>query len=419
MDNYQKQILDVVRYSRSIGVAHIPTVKNNFDGLNIDDIEGPKVSFSLCDYLGLATDQRIKEAAAKAIMDFGSCITVSRTYVKFKPLLEAEEMMSELMGRPTLVVPKTSLGHLSILPVIISKDDMVILDHQVHTTVRIAIDSTKANGATIKTIRHNDMEKLEQIIRLSKDKYRKIWYLGDGVYSMYGDVFNHEMIETFLNRYDNFYAYIDDSHGMSWTGINGTGYALSKMKLHPKMYLSASLGKGFGSGGGCLVCPDKETRDEIEILGAPIMFSSPIAPGTLGAISASYKIHTSNDIVTYQNQQQERVDLVKKLADEYHLPIVHGNETPIVYIASGQPDMTSQICQQMLKGGFHITGGVFPAVPYNSSGIRLLISRQQTLDNINDMMALLRDTYYKAVEERDIDISKLIRHYKNVHFKQK
>jgi 7-keto-8-aminopelargonate synthetase-like enzyme len=417
MDKLMKQALDVVRYSRSIGIAHIETDGSHFDGHIMPINDADKTQFSLCDYLALSTHQSLREGAAKFAMDYGVYTAVSRTYLKLKPLADTERQLTELFGYPTLAVPRTTLGHVAVLPVLVGKNDLMIMDHQVHTSVKIAVQTASEQGAKIEMVRHNRMDLLEEMILAHQNSYEKIWYLADGIYSMYGDTLPAQELERLLNTYDNFYAYVDDAHGMSWIGKQGIGYTLTEMDLHEKMIVSTSLGKGFGSGGGAIICPNEEIRDQIEILGAPVMFSSPLCPPTLGAIQASIKIHQSDEIYELQKGLIERIVFARTKAEELQLPIIHGFETPIIYLATGKPNMTSNIARSMLRRGFHVTGGVYPAVPFNNSGIRLVISMHQSMQDISNLFEVLKEEYEKELDNEGVDLSKLLRHYKNVSFK--
>jgi len=89
----------------------------------------------------------------------------------------------------------------------------------------------------------NDFE--ERIKTLSAT-HTKIWYMADGVYSMYGDFPPMKELVQLMDRYEQFYLYMDDSHGMSWAGPNGTGYVMSQLKEYPKkLFLTASTNKSF------------------------------------------------------------------------------------------------------------------------------------------------------------------------------
>ena len=77
---------------------------------------------------------------------------------------------------------------------------------------------------------------LERKIQQVRDKYTKIWYMIDGVYSMYGDVAPLDELNELAKKYPNLHFYVDDAHGMSWAGKNGAGCVFEKFKTNNKSF---------------------------------------------------------------------------------------------------------------------------------------------------------------------------------------
>ena len=414
MDNkFLEKVSEVVNYFKSTGKALLTTENTIFTGDTIEiKNRGSFLNFSLCDYLRLATDERVKRESIKAVEKYGTYTSISRTFLKLNIYEEAEDIMSHIFGKPVLLLPRTTLSHITVLPIIIGRKDAVILDHQVHTTVRIATDMLKSYGIHIETIRHNDLNALEQKYQDLESKYDKIWYLVDGVYSMFGDTLPSVGIEKLLNKYKKFHLYVDDAHGMSWSGINGKGYTLSKMKYHSRMFLVTSLGKGFGAGGSAIVCPNEEIREKILFLGVPLMFTSPVEPATLGAIIGSAKIHLDKEIVEKQQQHELLMNYFYTNAKLLDLPIVNYTHTPIALAATGTPEMTNEIGDTLYKNKIHATGAIYPAVPYHNSGVRIMITLYQTINNIDFLLDVLHKAFKTAYKKRDLNNEKILRHFK-------
>ena len=143
---------------------------------------------------------------------------------------------------PVLVAKNSTLCHLGTIPSIVRDEDVVILDHQVHNSVQSACQMLKPRGIRVEMIRHSNLEMLEDRIKQLRDKHSKIWYMIDGVYSMFGDCAPLPELIQLLNKYPQFHLYVDDVHGMSLGRGNGTGYVMSKIKtLHDKIVLVATL----------------------------------------------------------------------------------------------------------------------------------------------------------------------------------
>ena len=80
------------------------------------------VSFGSCSYLGLELDPRMKQATIDAVLRYGTQFSSSRGYLSSPQYIELEALLSEMFGGHVLVTPTTSLGHLSVLPVLVGLD---------------------------------------------------------------------------------------------------------------------------------------------------------------------------------------------------------------------------------------------------------------------------------------------------------
>ena len=416
MDYIKKQCLEIVEYTKANGTALNVSVNKNCEGRIMELESGKCINFAYCDYLGLSSDIRLRKAAADAAMQYGVYNAISRVFLRSAIYEEAEQMISSIFKQPCLIAPRTTLAHIAALPAITDSDDIMILDHQVHTSVSLGAQIASTQGTKIDILRHNRMDMLEDKIKELAPKHSKVWYLADGIYSMYGDTIPVPEVMDLLERYSNFYLYVDDAHGMGWTGENGKGYLLSKTTFHPKLIMATSLGKGFGGGGGVIVCPNISVKEKIEGLGAPLIFTSPVSPPTLGSIIQSAKIHLSDEIKGMQSDLQKLMRHVITKAFELGLPIVGNNLTPITFIASGRPEMTSDICRRMIDKGFFITGGVFPAVPYNNSGVRIVVTLSHTIQDIDNMLEALKNIFDDILLEKNMKLYDITRFYKYVDF---
>ena len=173
--------------SKALGVTHLVTEDDAFDGEHIHINNSELVNFGSCSYLGLELDQRLKEAGKEAIDKFGMQFSSSRAYVSIGLYKELEEMFEQMFGQPVILAPTVTLGHLANIPVLVGDNDAVIVDTQAHASVQQAVDMLKLRKIHVEVIRHNRMDILEEKINELKDEHHKIWFMCDGVYSMYGD----------------------------------------------------------------------------------------------------------------------------------------------------------------------------------------------------------------------------------------
>ncbi len=369
-----------------LGLIHVSTQDEQLDGKNVTVRGKEYVYFGSCSYLGLETDERLKQAAIDAVQRYGSQFSCSRTFLQMGLYDEVEEMLSEIFGKPTLLAPTTSLGHISTIPVIMGERDAMLADQQVHNSVRNALQIAKGEGVYLETVPHNDMDTLERRIQILRHDYDRIWYFADGVYSMYGDALKAKAIWDMLERYEQFHFYVDDAHGMSWTGKHGRGLVLQNMPYHPKMMLASSLAKGFANCGGALVFNDEDQKKLIKNCGSSFIFSGPLQPAVLGAIKAAAQIHLSDEIETLQTDMFERLVFFVEKARQLGVPVINNELTPIFYVGVGKVEVGFKMMNFLSNEGLLCNLAQFPAVSVKNAGLRIALTRHHSLQDISKLL---------------------------------
>ncbi len=392
-----------------LGIAHQTTEDNHLDGRLIHVKGQELINFGSCSYLGLEMDKRLKDGAIDAILRYGTQFSSSRAYMSVTLYSEAEKLLGEIFEKPVVLAPTVTLGHISALPVLVDDGDAIITDSQVHESVATAVQLLKARHIPVEMVRHNNMEALELKLQELCPKHNRVWYMADGVYSMYGDFMPVNDVKNLLNKYENFYTYVDDSHGMSWTGKNGVGYVLSQGDMHPKMYMITGLAKSFGVCGGVLIFPDEKSKMLVRHCGKTLMFSGPIQPANLGAICASAKIHLSKEIYTLQDKMTERINYFHFLADKYDLPLIGEGASPIFFIGLGRPKTGYSMVRKMMNRGFFANLSVFPSVSYKHTGLRIPITVHHTLEDIDNLLSAIAEELPEALNDAGSSIEEVRR----------
>lgn len=392
---------------KEIGIVHL-----NTDGLRsggkLIEIKGKDlINFSSCSYLGLETDARLKQAAIDAIHRFGVHLSSSRAYVSVNLYEELESNLSKIFGYPTVAFASTTLAHMSLLPMYIGNNDAVILDHQVHSSIKTNIKSTGIPPQNISVIRHNRLDYLEDRIKKMSQFHSKVWYLADGVYSMYGDIAPLTDLMYLLEKYDNFYLYIDDAHGMSWEGENGCGHVLSQIALNPKVRMVTSLGKGFGTGGAAAVCHDESLQTLVRNYSGSLIFAGPLEPATLGAAVASSRIHLTEEIYQKQKELKSKVDFLYKLAKLKGLPMVNDGNTPIFYFGMGKLEVGFKMVEILIKKGFLPNIAIYPSVPYNNPGLRLMVNLHHDYSDLEQLIEVIASNLPDVLHSENFSIEKI------------
>ena len=347
------------------------------------------LNFGSCSYLGLELDPRMREAVCAAVMRYGTQFSSSRTYMSAPPYPELEERLGRMFGGHVLVVPSTSLGHIAALPVLIGADDAVVLDQQVHHSVQSAVNQLRPQGTTVELIRHSDLDQLEDRISQLAPRHKRIWYLADGVYSMFADHAPFAGLVDLLGRHDQLHLYMDDSHGVGWSGLHGRGPTLQTIGQHERVVVAASLNKSFAAAGAALVFPTAEMKRRVQTLGGPMIFSGPIQPPMLGAALESARIHLSPEIEVRQAALRDRITLCTELLHEFCLPLACADATPIRYLTLGLPQVAADVAARLIADGFYVNLAIFPAVPMKQAGVRFTLTLHHQPSDIRALVDAL------------------------------
>ena len=416
MKNYHSFVQSVYQIAQNAsfnGIAHLSTQDEHFDNNTIKINNNVTANFGSCSYLGLEFDNRLKQGSIKATERFGTQFSSSRAYVSLGLYDQLEQLFRQMFGgNYALVTPTTTLGHLAAIPVLVKDEDAVILDHQVHSSVQNAVNMLKARGIHVDMVRHNNIDMLEQKIIELKSKYRNIWYMADGIYSMYGDGAPIDKIHGLLDKYDQFNFYVDDAHGMSCFGPHGSGYVMQQAPMHRKQVLAVSLAKAFATGGAVLVFPTLAQYQLVRSCGGPMITSGPMQPGNLGAAIESAKIHLSTEIEALQEDLRENIKFTNLMLRKYGLPVVNETDSPVFFVGVSLPKIANSIIKKMVADGYYLNLGIYPAVPLKNTGIRFTITRLHTFEQIEHMVERLAYNFEKTLLEEEFEVGKIYKAFK-------
>ena len=399
-NNFIDTVDEVLSGAKNVGVLHLYAEDRKLTGRTIQ-IKGKEMfHFGTTGYLGLEQDARIKEAAIQAIKDYGTQFPLSKSYISHPLYSELESKIEEMYGIPPIITKNSTLGHLAIIPTLLRDEDGVIMDHQVHWSVQNACQLLKLRGIPVEMIRHNNLNMLEEKIKQLSSKCEKIWYMADGVYSMFGDYAPISELIEMTKKYNQLHLYFDDVHGMSWIGKNGTGFVFNCIKELPdNIVVVGTLSKTFGASGATLLCKNEKLRNKIKNFGGPLTFSAQLEPASVGAAIASAKIHLSSEITIRQHELANKISYFNQLLAEENLPIISVNDSPVFFLGMGTPISSYNFVHRLFNEGFFLNLGIYPAVPIKNTGIRITLSSHNQKQDIKELAEALKYHYPKALEE--------------------
>jgi 7-keto-8-aminopelargonate synthetase-like enzyme len=377
---------DAVTDAIERGIGHL-TAEDEQIGGRVLTLHGRRqINFGSCSYLGLETDLRLKAAACDAVARYGVQFASSRAYVSCPPYAELERLLLAMFGAPLVVAQTTTLAHFAALPILIGREDAVVCDQLVHNSVQSVMPTLAAAGTAVRFVRHNRIDRLDAVVRALAERHRRVWYLADGIYSMHGDPAPLAGVHELMSRHERMFLYVDDAHGVSWSGRHGRGTVVGEGGLPPRTVMVASLAKAFSAGGAVIVTPDAETARLIRACGSTLIFSGPLQPALLGAAIASARVHLSDEIDARQRALMERIRLFNDLAAARHIPVGSPAATPIRFVLTGNNDATYTVAASLMRDGFYVNTAVFPAVSRGAGGLRVALTVHQTLDDIRGLV---------------------------------
>ena len=407
-NNFIDTVDEVFSNAKKEGILHLYAEDKILTGRTIQ-IKGKEMfHFGTTGYLGLEQDGRLKKAAIQAIRNYGTQFPLSKSYISHPLYSELESKIEQMYGIMPIITKNSTLGHLSVIPTLIRDEDAVIMDHQVHWSVQNACQLLKLRGIPVEMIRHSNLTMLEDKIKQLTSKCNKIWYMADGVYSMFGDYAPIPELLALTQKYSQLNLYFDDVHGMSWRGKNGTGFIFDAIKELPENCVVVStLSKTFGASGATVFCRNQRLRDKIRNFGGPLTFSAQLEPASVAAAIASADIHLSPEIELKQKDLADKIGYFNQLLSNGNLPIISKNDSPVFFLGMGTPATAYNFSKRLFKEGFFLNLGIYPAVPIKNTGIRITLSSHNQQQDIIAMSEALEYHFPKALEETNNSENKI------------
>lgn len=339
-------------------------------------------------YLGLATDPRMRDRAIAAVEHYGTSCSGSRFMNGTLALHEELEVrLAAFVGKEAALCfttgYQTNLGSIAAL---VNRGDHVISDKYNHASIMDGIFLTVGLNRTVNVHRykHNNMEDLERILaRIPIEESKLI--VTDGVFSMEGDIVNLPAVRALADKY-NAAVYLDEAHAIGVVGPTGRGVTEHYHDPNLADLIMCTFSKSFGSIGG-FVAGDAIVIDYIKHFARPLIFSASIPPANLGAALAALEI---------MEQEPERVARLQQIAEKMIKGFsdigfnVGTAETPIVPLIIGDNDKTFMFWKGMFERGVYVNPVISPAVPPNRSLIRtsyMAIHQDEDLDTILEIAA--------------------------------
>lgn len=391
MDDFYKELEEVVK----AGVT--PRVIQSGQGayLTIDGVR--KLNFCSSHYLGLAENQKVKDAVIAAVEKYGigtGYRTLAGTHVLH---LELEEAIAKFKGtEAALTFSSAYLANAAAIQTIIGKEDIVISDELNHASI---IDAVRLSGVKNKFIyKHGDSadleKKLQEINEIRKNvksdgNLPLVLIVTDGVFSMDGDLAPLPEIVELAEKY-NALTMVDDAHGEGVMGKGGRG-VVDHFGLVGKIDIEVgSLSKAFSSLGG-FIAGNKTLIGYYKLKARQRLFSIALSiPDTAAALEAINILSESTETV------DKLWENVKYIKEEFKkLGFNTGKSvSPITPVLIGDEEKAKEFSKKLYEMDVFATPIVFPMVPKGTARIRVIPSAAHSREDLDKGIAA-----FKSVKE--------------------
>ena len=280
----------------------------------ISSAQGPEVeitgrrfiNFSSNDYLGLANDPRLRDAAIAGINEFGVGSGASRLISgNQSPHLRLERALAQWKTtEAALCFTSGYAAALGAIPALVTKNDVVVMDKLCHASL---IDGAKLSGAVLRVFPHNHVGKLESHLEWARREHsgKRVLIITESVFSMDGDRAPLRELVQLKKRFGALLM-LDEAHAVGVIGSNGRGLAAAENLNDDVDVQMGTLSKALGASGG-YICGSRDLIEWLINRARSFIYSTAPPPAIAAAALAAV------DFLSSSQGEERRLSLWKKI----------------------------------------------------------------------------------------------------------
>ena len=347
--------------------------------------EDEVVNFCANNYLGLASDERIIDAAKQSLDTHGFGLASVRFICGTQDIHKKleEEISNFLETEDTILYAAAFDANGGLFEPLFDHNDAIISDSLNHASI---IDGIRLCKAARFRYNNNDMDDLENKLK-EASKYRNRVIVTDGVFSMDGTIAKLDLICDLAKKYDSL-VFVDDCHATGFIGSSGKGTQEELDVIGKIDIITGTLGKALGGGSGGFTTGKKEIIDILRQKSRPYLFSNTLAPAIVGASLKAIELIQKDTTI---------IDNLKKNTSFFREKIsqlgfdIKGKSHPIVPVMIYDDKKASLIADYLLDNGIYVVGFSYPVVPKGLARIRVQISSAHTKNQIEKAVQLFEE----------------------------
>ena len=363
------------------------------------EIDGRRfVNFSSNDYLGLANDPRLREAAMAAIDEFGVGAGASRLISGTQsPHVRLERALAKWKGtEAALCFSSGYAAALGTIPALVTKNDVVLLDKLCHASL---IDGAKLSGAILRVFPHNNLRKLESLLEWARREHpgKRVLIVTESVFSMDGDRAPlRELVE--LKKRFAALLMLDEAHAVGVIGANGRGLAAEENVSDDVNVQMGTLSKALGASGG-YICGSRILIEWLINRARSFIYSTAPPPAVAAAALVAVNFLSSSEGEKRRLLLWERINLLREFLRQ--LKIGRWNaaaqrSTPneassaIFPLIVGGERAALDLAAALKNQGFLVPAIRYPTIAKGSARLRITVTALHTEDQIRALSEAIK-----------------------------
>lgn len=347
------------------------------------------INYASYNYLGMAGDPVVTEAAKAAIDRYGTSVSASRLVSGERPIhRELELGIAKLYGVDDAITFVS--GHatnVSTIGYLFGPRDLILHDELIHNSV---LQGIQLSGARRLPFPHNDWSTLDNILHDQRHQFERVLIVLEGIYSMDGDYPELPRFVEIKRRHRSFLM-VDEAHSLGVMGPRGHGirehFGLDGGDVDIWM---GTLSKTLAGCGG-YIAGESALVEHLKFLAPGFLYSVGMPPAVAAAsLAALQRLHEVPERVL-SLQARGRSFLQKARAAGIHTGTSEG--LAVVPAIVGSSVKATRVSAQLFEQGINVQPILYPAVPEKSARLRFFVScshtETQIEKTINALAALL------------------------------
>lgn len=347
--------------------------------IKVEGTEGDVLNFCANNYLGLADNSRLVEAAKKAMDNRGYGMSSVRFICGTQDFhKELEKAISDYFKtEDTILYAACFDANGGLFEPLFTEEDAIISDSLNHASI---IDGVRLCKAKRFRYANADMADLERCLKEADEQGCRFKIIAtDGVFSMDGNVAPMDKICGLAEKYGAL-VMVDESHSAGVVGPTGHGVA-EQFDCYGKIDIfTGTLGKAFGGAMGGFTTGPKEVIDMLRQRSRPYLFSNSVAPSIVGASLEMFKmLKESNEL---NAKLKENVNYFRDKMIEAGFDI-KPTQSAICAVMLYDAKLSQEFAAEMQKEGIFVTGFYYPVVPKGQARIRVQLSAAHEKEHLD------------------------------------